>query len=72
MARLVSLAKQNLGPLTDGRCYCLKLPAIIGGTYEPGNFGTITLKELIAFAGDMAEQLKDVPDGAKVKIEICK
>jgi hypothetical protein len=70
MARLVELARQKLGPLPQGRCYCLKLPAILGGSYEATNLGTISLDELISFSGDMAEQIKDVPDGGPVDIKV--
>jgi len=70
MSRLVELANQTLGPLLKDRCYCLKLPAVIGGSYEAANLGTITLRELISFSGDLAEQVKDVPDGDYIQIEI--
>jgi len=70
MTRLVELAKENLGPLPDGRCYCLKLPALIGGTYEATNLGTISLEELISFSGHMAEQIKELPDGGQIQLEI--
>lgn len=72
MARLLELAREKLGPLPEGRCYCLKLPAIIGGKYETGNLGTIPLDELISFAGDMAEQIQDVPDGGQIEITIVR
>ena len=62
MSRLEGLAREKLGPLAEGRCYCLKLPAVIGGSYELTNIGTISLIELISFSGYMAEQIKDVPD----------
>jgi hypothetical protein len=70
MARLIELARQKLGPLPEGRCYCLQLPAVIGGSYEAANLGTISLDELIAFAGDMAEQIKDVRDGGQIQLKI--
>ncbi len=63
MARLVEVAREKLGSLSEGRCYCLKLPAVIGGSYEATNIGTISLAELISYSGDMAEQIKEVPDG---------
>jgi hypothetical protein len=72
MARLVELARLQCGPLSEGRCYCLKLPAVIGGSYEAANLGTISLTELIAFAGDMAKQIKDVPDGGQIEIKIIR
>jgi hypothetical protein len=70
MRRLVEAARLKLGPLPEGRCYCLKLPAVIGGTYEATNMGTISLTELIACSGDLAEQIKDMPDGTRVQIKI--
>ena len=70
MTRLVEVARQGLGPLPEGRCYCLKLPAVIGGSYELSNLGTVSLDELISFSGDMAEQIKDLPAGSRVEIKI--
>jgi hypothetical protein len=70
MSRLVELAGERQGPLSDGMCYCLKIPAVLGGSYEAENLGTITLNELIEFSGSMAEQIKDLPDGSQIKIEI--
>jgi hypothetical protein len=68
MDRLVQLAEHHLGPLSEGRCYCLKLPAVLGGTYEPTNLGTNSVRELLAFAGDIAQQIKDLPDGAQIDL----
>ena len=72
MTRLVRKASRKLGPLPGGQCYCLKVPAVIGGSYDVANVGTITIDELISFAGDMAEQIKDVPDGGEITIEIVR
>jgi hypothetical protein len=69
MSRLVDLARRTLGPLPEGRCYCLKRPAVIGGNYNASNLGTISVVELISFSGDFAEQIKDVPDGGEIEIE---
>lgn len=69
MTRLVELAKAMFGTVDNERCYCLKLPAVLGGKYDAANFGTITRRELIAFTGDVAQQVKDVPDGGSVKFE---
>jgi hypothetical protein len=70
MAHLVELARQKLGPLAEGRCYCLKLPAVVGGSYDATNQRAIALEELIAFSGDIDEQIKDLPDGAQIEIKI--
>ena len=68
MESLVLLATSVLGVPTDGRCFCLKIPAVLGGGYERDNLATITLSELIAASGDMAFQIKDLPDGANVAL----
>jgi len=70
MARLVDLAQATLGPVNEDRCYCLKLPAVLGGAYEATNLGTITRRELLAFSGYGAHQIKDLPDGASIQFEL--
>lgn len=67
---LVERARAALGTPEAERCYCLKIPAILGGGYDLANIGTIDGRELIAFAGDVARQIKDCPDGAQVRLKI--
>lgn len=69
MTRLVELALASLGPVDDERCYCLKRPAVLGGNYDTANFATIARQELVAFTGDVAEQIKDLPDGTSINFE---
>jgi hypothetical protein len=70
MKNLVSLANDRLGPLTEGRKYCLKVPAIMGGAYGGDNLATINFIELIRFSGDIAKQVNELPDGTHVKMVI--
>ncbi len=70
MSRLVELANHKLGPLPEGTCYCLMRPAVLGGSYDEENFGTISVQELLSFSGDLAEKIKDLPDGATVQFKI--
>lgn len=70
MSQLVRLARQALGDISPEQCYCLKIPGVIGGKYEAANLGTISRIELIRFSGDMAQQIKDVPDGTAIRIKI--
>ena len=72
MARVVAIACDALGPLSEGRCYCLKQPGVLGGAYVVANISTITVRELISFAGDLAEQIKDIPDGGTIQFEIIR
>ncbi|MEM9418247.1 MAG: T6SS immunity protein Tdi1 domain-containing protein [Planctomycetota bacterium] len=69
MPGIVKAAKQYLGKNEAEQCYCLKIPCFLGGKYELENMGTISRKELVAFAGDLARQIRDVPDGSKIILD---
>jgi hypothetical protein len=68
MKTLVDMASAVLGPPDESRCYCLKRPAVLGGGYVSENLSTISRIELVSFAGYLAEQIKDLPDGAEIKL----
>lgn len=70
METLVTAAKRKLGELEQGRKYGLKMPTILGGEYSEENLGTVSQIEQIGFSGDIARQIHDLPDGAKVKLKI--
>ena len=70
MKKLVSEAQEKLGPLTEGRKYCLKIPAILDGEYGGPNLATVPLVELVRFSGDVAKQIKDLPNGTQVQFKI--
>lgn len=70
MAALVEAAIERLGQNPPERCFCLQIPAVLGGEYSPSNVGSIARQELIAFAGDLAEQIKDHADGSRLKLSI--
>lgn len=70
MQALVEKAQKNLGSLTDGRKYCLVTPGVLGGEYDLSNIKTAPLIELIRFSGDLANQIKDLPDGAQVQLKV--
>lgn len=69
MLRLVKEAEAAYGTQPDERCFCLKIPGALGGEYSVENVGTNSVAELIRFSGDLAEQIKDLPDGAKVSFK---
>src|SRR5262249_8747002 len=56
MQALVDQASAAFGTPTAGRCYCLKIPGVLGGAYALDNIGTIDRAELIAASGHIAEQ----------------
>ena len=71
MRALVKQAQEQLGPLVSGRKYCLKIPTIFGvGEYAGENLATLSLIELIRVSGDLARQIKDLPDGTPVRLKI--
>ena len=70
MAALRDVAIRVVGPLTEGRCYCLRIPAALGGDYAASNLASISVEELVAFAGDVARQIEHLPDGATVRLQI--
>jgi hypothetical protein len=57
-------------PLASGECYSfLQLP-IVGGKYEAANRFAIDYKQHVGFSGWFNDQIKDYPDGTKVKTKI--
>jgi hypothetical protein len=72
MERLRLEAEALLGEPGEGRCYCLKYPGIFGGQYIAENCGTICIGELLATSGSLALQIKDVPNGGKVRLVVKK
>lgn len=70
MLNLVELANATLGNLPEGKKYCLKIPGFLGGKYSSENLGVVGLDELIALSGDIAFQVKDLPEGATVRLKV--
>ena len=70
MSSLVREAKEKYGALEEGRKYHLTIPGALGGEYRINNIRTISQIEQIRFCGDLAHQIAELPDGAKVEIKI--
>lgn len=71
MRPLVELARETCGPLPEGKKYCLKIPAILGGEYGGDNLAMAPLVDIIRLSGDLAKQTNGVPDGAKVRLVVA-
>ncbi len=56
--------------LTPGRCYHFKIPTVLGGEFDVSNIGTNSMDERIRFCGDIHRQIKDLPDGSAVELNI--
>lgn len=69
LGALVAEAEEMFGVQPSGRCFCLRMPSVLGGKYTVDNVGTNSVAELVSFAGDVARQIDDVPDGGQVKFK---
>ena len=67
---LVESARGLLGEPPEGSVFALKPHAMLAGEYAPENMCIMPLEDLIAFSGDVARQIKDLPDGSKIRIEV--
>ncbi|WP_426134965.1 T6SS immunity protein Tdi1 domain-containing protein [Pseudomonas sp. PWP3-1b2] len=67
---MVEQAEDVLGPLEPGQVYHLVISPVLGGEYAIGNVRRIDHVEQVRFSGDLALEIKDLPDGAHVKIRI--
>lgn len=70
MGALAEIAEEKFGENDTDRCFYFVTPPVLGGSYHAENIQSLPLLELIAFSGDMAEQIKDLPDGSQIKIVI--
>lgn len=70
MSSLVAVAEAKFGAQPPERCFCLKIPGVLGGEYDISNIGTISIGELMRFCGDAARQIKDLPPGSQVRLKV--
>ena len=70
MQNLVDQAKEKLGNLNEGYKYHLIISGVLGGAYDISNIAKAPLVELIRLSGDIALQIKDLPDGANIKLKV--
>jgi len=70
MQALVEAAKDKYGPLEEGRKYHLVTPGVLGGVYGISNINTAPLVGIIRFSGDLGKKIKDLPDGAQIKVKV--
>jgi hypothetical protein len=68
MPEMVDEAKKKLGELDESSKYYMVTPGILGGEYGGRNIKITTLAKTIRFSGDLGKQVKDLSDGADVKI----
>lgn len=59
-----------LGPLGEGQCYAFKTWPIMGGPFTPDNMYVATTTEWLGVSGEVGRQIKDLPNGAKITLDI--
>lgn len=67
---LVEGARQRLGEPPEGSVFTLSPRNWIDGQYSVENMVILPLAEIALLSGDLARQLKDLPDGSHVRIEL--
>lgn len=53
-----------------GECYTYRTPPVLGGEYTVENTAVLKIVEHYGFYGSIHEQLRGVPDGAKVVLKV--
>jgi hypothetical protein len=56
--------------LARGQCYAFKQLPILGGDYVVENFSPLGIADWLTACGSIHEQLRDVPDGTEVVLEV--
>ena len=69
MRRLVEQAEKSLGSLSEGECYHLVIPGVLGGAYAIENIKRIAITDWLGFSGEVARPIEDLPEGTQVKLK---
>ncbi len=70
MVVMVDEATKKLGALKEGYKFYLAIPGILNGEYSGKNIKTAPFVKIIKWSGDLGKQIKDLPDGAEVKLKV--
>jgi hypothetical protein len=55
--------------LNEGRCYSFLTPPVLGGEYNVKNAVTLPITEHYSLYASIHSQIKDLPDGTRVRIK---
>ncbi len=70
MIGLVQEIKESGLELAEGKLYGFKKLPVIGGEYRPDNFELTDLEVHFSLAGQIHQQIRDLPDGTKVNFKV--
>jgi hypothetical protein len=62
--------QEKNGPLPQGKRLVPKVPFVVGGKYELGNLYLMEAARSMQLRGELANQIKDLPDGAQIQFQI--
>lgn len=66
---MVEEAKQSVGELKPNCKYYMVVPGVLDGEYGGDNVKMASFIEIIKVSADAAKQIKDLPDGAEIKLK---
>ncbi len=64
--------EQKNGKLAEGCVLVPITPFVLGGEFEPANLHSLSLEKAASFYKDLRDQIKGLPDGAKIEIRVTK
>jgi hypothetical protein len=67
---VAAAAHDALGPLSGGQCYAFKIWPIMGGAFTADNMYLAVMTEWLAVSGDVGKQIKDLPSGTKITLDV--
>ncbi|QMU61672.1 MAG: DUF1851 domain-containing protein [Gammaproteobacteria bacterium] len=56
--------------LQESECYGFIKPPVVGGDYTLENIKPISVSDYISYLGTFYEQIRDLPDGAKIEFRV--
>jgi len=56
--------------LSRGQCYGIKLPPVLGYEFNEANCAPIAIEDYLGAYGSIHEQLRDVPDGTEIRLNV--
>jgi hypothetical protein len=62
--------QQRHGPLAPGRRLVPKTPFVLGGEFAIGNLRSLEATKAMRYRGDIATQIRDLPDGAQIRLDV--
>jgi hypothetical protein len=66
----IEAAEEALGPLGPHQCYSFKIWPVLGASYDVSNMAVMPILEWLAASGDVGRQVKDLPEGTPIRLDV--